>query len=321
MVCTHPEVVKAVVQLVQEAGGHPVIGDSPGGPFVPPWLRAVYHTSGMSEVARQTGAELNWDLAYTHVSHPDGLRIKALEVGDFVTKADVVISLPKIKTHGLMQLTGATKNLFGVIPGTIKAAYHAKFPQPEAFADMLLDVLDLIRPALTIMDGVVAMDGPGPSAGDPFPLGTILAGVDGVALDVVAADLVGMDVHSVYPLRAAMTRGLTSGQAGDTHIVGDSLGDSRVAGFRAPETREPSQGVGSIVGRIVNQWFVAAPSTNGNCTGCGVCVTNCPVDCILLTGGRAHMDLDTCIRCYCCHELCPERAIDLRKPWLGRVLS
>ena len=131
MVCTHPAVVMAVVHLVQEAGGQPTIGESPGGPFVAPWLRAVYRRSGMTEVARQTGAALNWDLSESHVPHPDGRRIKALEVCKFVTDADVVISLPKLKTHGLMELTGAIKNLFGVVPGTIKTAYHAKLRAPR----------------------------------------------------------------------------------------------------------------------------------------------------------------------------------------------
>jgi len=321
MVCTHPAVVKAVVRLVQQAGAVPVIGDSPGGPFVTPWLRAVYGTSGMTRVAQETGAELNWNLAASHVSHPEGRRIKNLEVADFVSEADVIISLPKLKTHGLMQLTGATKNLFGVIPGTTKAAYHAKFPQPEHFGDMLLDVLTLIRPALTIMDSIVAMDGPGPSAGDPFPVGALLASSDGVAMDVVAAYLVDMDVQHIYPLRAAVERGLSTGLASDVRILGDSLSEARVQGFRAPETHGPTRGFGLLVSQVVKQWFVAAPISNASCIGCGVCVASCPVDAITVAEGRAHMDLDVCIRCYCCHELCPERAVDLRKPWLGRALS
>jgi len=320
MVCTHPAVVMAVVHLVQEAGGQPTIGESPGGPFVAPWLRAVYRRSGMTEVARQTGAALNWDLRETHVPHPDGRRIKALEVCRFVTDADVVISLPKLKTHGLMELTGAIKNLFGVVPGTIKTAYHAKFPDLEMFGDMLLDVVTLIRPDLTIMDSIVAMDGQGPSAGDPFPVGALLASSDSVALDVVAAHLVGIDVDRIYPLRAAIARGLTTGQAADVEIVGDSLSDFQVRGFRGPETRGASGGIGTLVARAVKQWFVAAPSSNGKCTGCGICVQSCPVDAITLVDKRSQMDLSTCIRCYCCHEMCPERAVDLRKPWPGRVL-
>ena len=321
MICTHPAVVKAVVQLVQEAGGHAVIGDSPGGPLRAVWLRAVYRTSGMIQVAEETGAELNWDCGETRLSHPAGHLIKALEVGTFVTNADVVISLPKLKTHGLMQLTGATKNLFGVIPGTTKMGYHAKFPEPERFGDMLIDILTLIRPALSLMDGVVGMDGQGPSAGDPCNVGALLASADGIALDVVAATLVGMDVSSIYPLRAAMARGLTSGRVSDIEIVGEAFGDLRAQGFRAPDTHAPSRGTMFFLSHLVKRWMVAAPSSNGRCTGCGVCVRHCPVKAITLVEKRAHMDLDTCIRCYCCHELCPERAIDLRKPWLGRLLS
>jgi len=320
-VCTHPSVVKAVVRLVQEAGGHPVIGDSPGGPFRAAWLRPVYNRSGMTQVAEETGAELNWDFGQTRLSHPEGHRIKALEVGTFVTAAAVVISLPKLKTHGLMQLTGATKNLFGVIPGTTKLGYHTTFPEPEQFGDMLIDILTLIRPALSLMDGIVGMDGQGPSAGDLFSVGALLASTDGVALDLATAALVGMDVHSIYPLRAAVERGLTTGQVTDLSIVGDSLSDLCVRGFRAPDTHVSTRGMNPFLNRLVKRSFIAAPSSNGRCIGCGICVGSCPVDAITLVAEHAHMDLSTCIRCYCCHEMCPERAIDLRKPWLGRMLS
>jgi len=167
----------------------------------------------------------------------------------------------------------------------------------------------------------VGMDGQGPSAGDPFSIGALLASSDGIALDVVAATLVGMDVFSIYPLRAAVARGLTTGRVADIEIVGDAFSDFHVSGFRVPDTHAPSDGIVAFLGQLVKRWMVAAPGCNEQCTGCGVCVRNCPVNAITLIEKRAHMDLDICIRCYCCHELCPERAIDLRKPWLGRLLS
>jgi len=321
LVCTHPAVVKAVVRLVQSAGGHPVIGDSPGGPFRAAWVRRVYQESGMTRMAQETGAELNWDFGETRLSHPEGRRIKALEVGTYVTNADVVISLPKLKTHGFMQLTGATKNLFGVIPGTVKLGYHAKLPEPEHFGDMLIDILTLIRPALTIMDGIVGMDGQGPSSGDPFEAGALLASVDGIALDLVAAALVGMEPQTIYPLRAAIERGLISGRVEDIQIVGESLNDFQIGGFRAPDTHGTVRMMPAFARGLVKHWFIASPSSNGRCTACGVCVRSCPVSAITLVDGLARMDLNTCIRCYCCHEMCPEGAVDLRKPWLGKLLS
>jgi len=321
LVCTHPAVVKAMVKMVQEAGGHPVIGDSPGGPFVAAWLRSIYNRSGMTRVAEETGAELNWDFGETLLSHPDGRRVKAIDIGTYLTKADVVISLPKLKTHGFMQLTGATKNMFGAIPGTAKLGYHAKVADPPAFGDMLIDILTLVPPALTVMDGVVAMDGQGPSAGDPFQMGVILASTDGIAMDMIVADLVGMDPHHIYPLRAAIERGLVPASSTEIDVLGDPLSELRVEGFRSPGTHTTDGRVIEVLGRLVANWFVASPHSNDNCIGCGICADNCPVDAISIIDQRAQMDLKTCIRCYCCHELCPHNAIDLRRSWIARLIS
>ncbi len=319
-VCTHPAVVKAMVRLVQKAGAHPVIGDSPGGPFNAAWVRAVYRKSGMSQVAEETGAELNQDFSETRLSHPNGRLIKSLAVGAYVTQADVVISMPKLKTHGFMHLTGATKNLFGVIPGTVKMGYHSRLPEREQFGEMLIDILTLIRPALSVMDGIVGMAGAGPAAGDPFAVGALLVSSDAVALDVVAATLVGMNVEAIYPLRAAIRRGLSTGRVADVAILGDPLSSFEVQGFQPPQTGGDGPQMPVWMRKIFNYSFVAYPRANDDCIGCGVCARNCPVKAITIVDKRARMDLNTCIRCYCCHEMCPERAIDLKKSWLAVLL-
>jgi len=320
--CTHPAVVKALVRLVQSADGLPIIGDSPGGPFTKGALRSVYKKTGMLTVAEETGAELNWDFGATQLSHPEGHLTKRLDIGTYITNADVIISLAKLKTHGFMQFTGATKILFGAIPGTVKLAYHAKFPERERFGDMLIDIVTLIRPALSLMDGIVGMDGEGPSAGDPFEIGALLASTDAVALDVVATRLVGMAPQSVYPIQAAIARGLSTGDVADVDIVGASLSDFAIHGFRVPETRGELSvgGLFNILASVMKNQMVAAPRSNDKCIGCGICTRSCPVQAITIVKKRAQMDLKTCIRCYCCHEMCPEHAIDLVKPWLGRIL-
>ncbi|MBN1187313.1 MAG: DUF362 domain-containing protein [Bacteroidales bacterium] len=321
MVSTHPSVIKAVVELVRDAGAHPVIGDSPGGPFTNAWMRLVYQTTGMQRLAEESGAELNWDFGHSLVSHPGGHLIKALEVANYVTQADVVITFPKLKTHTFMQFTGATKILFGAIPGTTKVGYHAKFPQPERFGDMLIDILTLVKPALSIMDAVVGMDGNGPSAGNPFEIGAILASSDAVALDVVAASLVGMDIRSIYPLQAAIRRGLSNGKLSDIEILGEPFDKMKVENFQAPETGTRQSAFSRLLTRQLKNILVAAPYANDDCIGCGICAQNCPVEAITIIDKHAHMDLDSCIRCYCCHEMCPEKAVDLRKPWLGRLFG
>ena len=322
-ITTHPAVIKAAVRLVQAAGGVAVIGDSPGGPFRLGLLRAAYRKSGLVQVAEETGAELNEDIEDTLVSHLDGERIKALEVGKFVTNADVVIPISKLKTHMFMGMTGATKILFGVIPGTAKLAYHAKFPEPQDFGDMLLDIITLIKPSLSLMDGITGMDGEGPSGGDPFEIGALLASPDPVALDIVAAHLVGVDPSGVYPLRAAASRGMPGVRLEEIELLGESLESLQKTGFNMPAARaDAAGGAFNLLGRVAKNWLVASPRSNNNCIGCGICAQNCPVDAITITEKkRAVMDLNICIRCYCCHEMCPEKAIDLNRPWIGRLLA
>ncbi|MCR4405790.1 MAG: DUF362 domain-containing protein [Anaerolineae bacterium] len=318
-IVTHPAVVQATVELVQEAGGRVTIGDSPIGPFMKSRLRRVYEASGMEEVAQITGAALNFDTEATTQAHPSGHLIKRLEVGRYVVESDVVISLSKLKTHGFMRFTGAIKNLFGVIPGTFKTGYHAKLVTAERFATMLLDVTDFVRPALHIMDAVVGMDGDGPSAGRPFPIGVILASTDGVALDLTATELVGIEPLSVPVLKVAARLGLTSGRLQDIQLVGDAFDEARVTGFRPAKSGLDVSNIPARVRAVGTGLLVVNPRVTAACVGCGMCEENCPVQAIRVKNGRAQIDLAVCIRCYCCHELCPEHAIELRQPWLGRI--
>ncbi|MDY7041056.1 MAG: DUF362 domain-containing protein [Chloroflexota bacterium] len=318
-VVTHPTVVQAVVELVQEVGGKVTIGDSPIGPFTPARLRRVYRRSGLQEVAQATGATLNFDTEAVTQAHPTGHLIKRLDVSRYVTEADVIISLPKLKTHGFMRFTGAIKNLFGVIPGITKTGYHTKMATPERFANMLVDVVTFVQPALTIMDAVVGMDGDGPSAGRPFPIGAILTGTDSIALEVVATELVGMDPLSVPVLRAAVQRGLITGLLADLELLGDSFDAARVTGFMPPTPSADVSALPAWARSLGTRLLVTSPRATSACTACGECERNCPVRAIHIKNGRAQMDLSTCIRCYCCHEICPEHAIELHQPWPGRI--
>lgn len=322
-VVTHPTVVRAVVKLAQEAGGRVLVADNP---FVPPLTRgaweSTYERIGLAAVAAETGAELNTQLIPQQRAHPDGLLIKLVDTTSFLTESDVVISVPKLKTHGFMRLTGAVKNLFGTVPGTIKAGYHVKLQTVDRFADMLLDLASFVRPALTVMDAVVGMDGDGPSAGQPFPIGAILAAPDPVALDVAALSLVGHEPISTPVVAKAMARGWTTGRAGDLSLLGDDLAALRVTGFRLPVGgRSEMDLVPDFLLPLATRLLVASPFVTQRCTGCGVCIENCPVQTIAQVGERAQIVLSDCIRCYCCHEGCPEQAIELRQSWLGRTLA
>lgn len=320
-VSTHPSVVRAVAKLVKEVGAHSVIGDSPGGSFGKGALRRVYSRCGMEAVAEEVGAELNFDTERDLVEFPQGRLIRAFEVGRYYTSADVVISLPKLKTHGLMYLTGAMKNLFGAIPGVSKVSYHTRFPDRERFAMMLVDLTQALRPTLTLMDAVMAMEGEGPSAGRPRHVGALLAGEDPIALDLVAASLANMPVDRIPPLRIAREWGLTSGRVEDVEIRGDSLEDLRVPDFVPPPVGTSMHRVPAFLRAWLTRIFAPSPHVTDRCIGCGVCARNCPASAISIADKRARIDLNACIRCYCCHELCPEKAIDLRSPWWLRSRS
>jgi uncharacterized protein (DUF362 family)/NAD-dependent dihydropyrimidine dehydrogenase PreA subunit len=321
-ITTHPSLVKALVKQVQSAGGIPIIADSPGGPFSRGMLESAYKKSGLSAVAEETGARLNYDTNSKQVSNPEGKIVKKLDIISILEGVDVVITVPKLKTHTLTKFTGATKILFGVVPGLTKPAYHLKFAEIDNFCDMLLDILAYVRPSLSIMDGVIGIEGDGPGAsGTPKKAGIILASEDSVALDVVASSIIGMKVDEIPILKRAIERGLTTGNMSDINVIGVKPEDAAVK-FRQPAVHAGISKALSNKGlrSLLLRYTVSYPVANSKCIRCGVCKQNCPAGAITIKG-KAHMDMGKCIRCYCCHELCPHKAIDLKThlEWVKRL--
>ncbi len=324
-VTTHPSVVEAVVRLVQEAGGIPIIGDSPGGPYTVSALQTIYTRSGLREVAKRTGAILNEDVGQTTIQYPEGKLAKSLTVTNCVLDVDVVIPLSKLKTHGMMTFTGAVKILFGVIPGLLKAEYHLKMFKVHDFADLLVDIATWVRPTLSIMDGVVGMEGDGPSAGKPRNIGALILSTDPFALDVVATDLIGLKPEKVPTIRAARDRGLTS-RLDEIQLKGDSRSLWRIQDFLIPKAVSTNfldmvplpRNVKMFVLNRVRPRPIFEHET---CVGCSDCVNNCPPKAITMNENqRPIVDLEACVRCFCCQELCPHQAVKLFRPWLGRTL-
>lgn len=329
-IVTHPVVVAAVALAVKEAGAHPVVIESPGSGIihVKSMIERIYRKTAYREVADHYGFELSVDTDWQAVSVPEGRVIRRMEVISPLLRVDGLINLAKFKTHTFMIFTGATKNLFGVIPGLNKVAYHGKFTERDRFAGMLLDVAGFVQPRLNLVDGIVAMEGKGPgTGGTPRPLGLLLAGTDPVAVDVACCRIAGIDTAAVPVLTVAAERGLWSGRQADIDTLGVRVVDLQVKDFVFPLKNVGSLGVsGSLerVGRsLLRGGFSPRPRPQvGPCTLCGSCEQACPGQAITLDKKAkvAKVDDSKCIRCYCCHEVCPSAAIELQFTGLGRAM-
>lgn len=324
---THPAVVEALVKKLKELGAIPIIGDSPGGLFTPRLLRGIYSATGMIDVAQRTGAELNYNTNPMEVSFPEGKIIKNLTVMELLQEVDAVISVAKLKTHGMTLYTGAVKNLFGVIPGMTKAEYHLRMNRVEDFTEALVDICQYVKPVLSIMDGVVGMEGDGPSAGTPRKIGAILASNSPYALDVVCASLVGISPERVPTIQRAMERGLCSYSLDDIKLLGDSFDELYIDDLKLPVTGEISFlhrvfGSNSRLATLLNHHLGPKPYFNHDeCIGCSDCQRYCPPKAIEMVNRRPVVDLKKCIRCYCCQELCPEKAVEIKRSWFFKMFK
>jgi uncharacterized protein (DUF362 family) len=326
-VTTHPSVVEAVARSVIGAGGRAVIAESPGGPFNARLLQWVYKGCCLTEAASRSGAVLNFNTAETTVKVPAGGILAGVTILDEVARADGVISISKLKTHGLTRMTGAVKNLFGVVPGLKKAEYHFRMPGTEEFSAMLVDVARAVSPRLHIIDAVFGMEGEGPSGGEPVQIGLLLASTCPFTLDLAAAALVGIKPEEVSTIAVSIKRGYISGDITKVRLLGDQVSLPRLRFRMPPKARDfdllkaNSRSLPGWLVSSVNRRFRPYPGFSQEiCIGCGECSRICPAGAISMDKKIPAPDLDKCIRCFCCQELCPQRAVKINRPWLGRVL-
>ncbi len=322
-VTTNPVFVKAIVKLVQETGAGVIIGDSPGGPFTVKSLKKTYQVAGLARIAEETGAELNFNTARERVAFLEGEYNKSFVLGHYITDADLVINLPKLKTHGMTMYTGAVKNLFGAIPGLLKAEYHLKMPRIDLFSRMLVELADCVRPVLNIMDGITGMEGEGPSGGRPRDFGYIMASSSALALDIASVYLLGIEPLTEAPvIEAAGEMGLPDSLE-QIRLVGDEL--IPAVDVDIPVIEKASNLIDRRLPQLVSNlldWLLRPRPVFDHqaCVGCGDCYQNCPADTIQMVDRRPEVDLNNCIRCFCCQELCKYQAVSIKRPLLGKIL-
>lgn len=315
---THPAIVEAVARQVRELGAEVVLAESPGGPYNQAVLRGVYAASGMAEAAERTGMTLNFDCSERVVKNEQAAVYREMPILTPLAQADVIINIAKLKSHTLTVYSGATKNLYGAIPGLLKAELHFRFQSREAFSDMLVDIAEAVAPQLSIIDGVWGMEGEGPGTGDPKKMGVLLASASPYALDDAAAGLLGFDREEIPVLVAAQKRGLL----GEVQILGEAAERCRVENFvRASDSDGDFAGakLPGWLARPVSNWLALKPKILPEvCVGCGICAGVCPAHVIEMKG-KAKIHKKACIRCFCCMEFCPKKAVVPYRPWLFRA--
>lgn len=322
-VTTHPSFVRALSEILIEYGARVIIGDSPGGIFNKEILKTAYKRCGFMEAAMLSGASLNYNTDAVTVANPSGYILKSINVLAVLNEVDKVISVSKLKTHQMMTLTGAVKNLFGVIPGTNKAEYHVNMPNVNTFADCLVDICAYAAPVLSLMDGVVAMEGAGPSAGEPITVKAVLASASPYHLDVCAAYIMGIKSKSIPTIASCIKRGIVAGDFSDIRVKGRNI-EEFAKRFKIPEQRYITMSKDNLpkpIIRIVNKYVKPRPVFSyDKCVSCRICEKNCPSKAIKISNFRPSVDLDGCIRCYCCQELCPKKAVEVYSPRINKMI-
>ena len=324
---THPALLCQLTQMLRQRGARVIVGDSPGGLYTNAYVSRIYAATGMHEVEK-AGAELNRDLTQKQAQFPQARGAKEFQYTAWLDQADAVINFCKLKSHGMMGMSAAAKNLFGTIPGTMKPEYHFRFPNPQNFARMIVDLDEYWKPALSIADAVVGMEGNGPTMGTPRHIGAVLASTSPHKLDLACTRLIGLQRQDVPTLQAAFERGLIPESVQQLDVAGD-LEALVVRDFQNIETKNSllfknqfKGPAGEAFGRLAKACLGARPKVDkADCVGCGKCAGICPAKAITMRKNLPAIDRSACIRCFCCQEFCPKGAMRAARPAIARVLN
>jgi len=318
---THPILLKCLTKYFLEKECKVVIGDSPGGVYTKGYLNHVYNVTKMNE----TGAELNNNFSTKKTIYEDAKVLKSFEYTAYLDEADLLINFCKLKTHGMMGMSCAVKNLFGTIPGTMKPEYHYRFPNHSDFANMLIDLNEYFKPSINIVDAIVGMEGNGPTMGEPRGIGCVLASQNPYELDYICAKLIGLGINDVETIKQSKERGLLNE---NEVTLNENLNNLIISDFKINKDAKSllffssNDGIFSqAVSKIANKIFSNKPYLKKKkCIGCGKCANICPAKAITIEKGKAKIDRSKCIKCYCCQEFCPVGAMRVKSSIIMKIL-
>ncbi len=308
-IVTHPLVVRAAVEYVLHKGGCPQISDSPAvGTF-----KKILKDSGY--ISALKGLNVEYREFRTSIAIDTGKPFNKIDVADDSVNADLLINLPKLKTHSQMLLTLGIKNIFGCVIGMKKPEWHLRAgADREMFAKLLVNVFNAVKPSMTLLDGILAMEGQGPGkSGDPKEIGVLMGSTDTAALDMTVCRMLGITPETLPINRAAIEQGMVNE---DIDIDGNL---PEIKDFRLPEMSS------SLFGPKIFQGFMRRHITQRPvcsdklCKLCGECWRYCPAEAIRLSGKSISFDYDKCIRCYCCIEVCPHGALRTKETIIGKA--
>jgi uncharacterized protein (DUF362 family)/Pyruvate/2-oxoacid:ferredoxin oxidoreductase delta subunit len=319
-VTTHPELFRAVAQIVHDYTRDIVLIESPN--FFP--LKSTIKKTGLAGIVNDLEIEVA-DINVTEtLRFPLAHRYKNIDISKAFFDVDYIINMPKLKAHGFTHYTGAVKNLFGAMPGLSKSRMHMRAPSQMEFSEFLLDLyggllngFEKPKKFMHIMDAVVGMEGEGPGpSGKPKKIGAVIVGDDAVALDYVAVNLVGLNLKKVFTITEGFKRGYGVKSPDDIQVKGEPLEDMRMTDFKAPRSAVMGGVIWPLTSPTIKNLFVEKPVPIADaCTLCYNCMKVCPADAITKADeAKVPMyNYRKCIRCFCCMETCPEAAIDLKK--------
>ena len=305
-VTTHPAVVRAIIELCLDLGANVSLGDSPGIGS----LESVANKAGLLDIVKTTGIKLATFEKSVPLTSTTGTFHK-LEVAQDILDAEVVINLPKLKTHQMMGMTCAVKNMFGAVVGLRKPRLHLQAGTDKAFfALMLLELCELLSPTLSIVDAIVGMEGEGPGSGDPVAIGALIAGTNCQAIDTVATEMLGLETAAVWTQQQARLTGRPYTRLSDLELIGTPLDELKVVNFKPAKMTDINFGLKGNLKRYLKNSLSARPEASPEqCKLCNECVKLCPPQAMKIKNQRLKIDYDLCIRCFCCQELCPHGAL------------